>query len=194
MARLQVNYVARMRFKLDRWNLSGFPGNTANRFLRALEVVKARMPPKVGAAVLRAAWNGWCTSRRFQQRGRCLFGCNAFIQEDSLEHYSCCSVGIHFLRRTLHFRQRVNKGHLLVLGANVGNLSEENYCKLALWSYVMYMAFNQLRTTAGADRSTEEVLGLMKQFLRDAVEGNEGATRLLSEGWRDDFSFDERRE
>ena len=73
VSRLGVNSEARMCFKLDRWHLSGLPGVTARRFLRALFVVKGHMPPRVGAAVLRTAWNGWCSSRRFQRSGHCLF-------------------------------------------------------------------------------------------------------------------------
>ena len=84
LAKLRVDPVARMRFELERWNLTGFPGDTARRLLLSLVVVKAKLPPKVGAAVLRTAWNGWCTARRFQHLGKCLFGCGSFMQEDSI--------------------------------------------------------------------------------------------------------------
>jgi hypothetical protein len=187
--KLEVNKVARMRFKLERWNLSGFPGLTASRFLCALEVVKTNLPPKVGAAVLRTAWNGWCTSRRFQQHGRCVFGCQSFIQEDSIEHYSGCAVGLFFLRQKLRFRERVDRGHLIVLGANSGNQSDETWCKLALWSFVMYKAFNHLRNRHGRDLDADEVIGLMGQYLSDGVAGHNGASRLLDNCWRQDLSL-----
>jgi hypothetical protein len=177
--KLEVNKVARMRFKLERCNLSGFPGLTASRFLCALEVVKANLPPKVGAAVLRTAWNGWCTSRRFQQHGKCVFGCQSLIQEDSIEHYSGCAVGLFFLRQKLRFRDKVDRGHLIVLGANSGNQSDETWCKLALWSFVMYKAFNHLRHRRCRDLSADEVIGLMGQYLGDGVAGHEGASRFL---------------
>ena len=90
--RFEVNPVSRMRFKLERWNLPGFPGRTAERFVRALSQLKEHLPPRVCAAILRTAWNGWCTKRRFQSLGACVFGCGAFLQADSVEHYSGCRV------------------------------------------------------------------------------------------------------
>ena len=84
--KVKVHPSVRMRFKLERWNLQGLPGLTAQRYVRYLQVVKKYLPPRVGAACLRTAWNGWCTHRRFQKHRNCLFACNCFIQEDSIEH------------------------------------------------------------------------------------------------------------
>ena len=137
-SKLQVNPVSRMRWKLDRWSLRGFPRITAERYLRALELVKALLPPRVGAASLRIAWNGWCTRRRYQERGPCLFGCGSFLQEDSIEHYACCLTCTSFLRQRLHFQGPLDKGHLIVLGTNVRIPSEEDVMRLGLWVYVLY--------------------------------------------------------
>eukprot|EP00973_Karenia_brevis_P063622 8844260-Karenia_brevis.AAC.1 len=48
------------------------------------------VPPRAVAALVRTAWNGWVTGRRFQNyTSRCVFGCAA---EDSVEHYSQCKA------------------------------------------------------------------------------------------------------
>ena len=178
-----INSEARMRHKLERWKLSGFPGRTSSRFLRALELVKARLPPKVGAAVLRTAWNGWCTARRFQKQGKCLFGCPSLMQEDSLEHYACCAVGLRFLRERLQYKDRIDRGHLIVLGVNSGKQSDDTCCRLALWSYVMYKSYNHLRLRSGCDLGADEVLGLMSQYLKDGLGGHEGANKIIRDSW-----------
>ena len=187
--KLAVNSVTRMRFKLERWHLSGLPGLTATRFLRALGDIKNKLPPKVGAAVLRASWNGWCTSRRFQKHGQCMFGCNSFIQEDSLEHYSGCSVCLRFLRDKLHYKEDVNRGHLITLGANSGQQRDEDYCRLALWSFVLYKSFNKLRTRTGNRLNVDEVQGLMNVYLQDGVSGHREACRFLDNCWDQKFRF-----
>ena len=82
----------RMRRKLHRWALPGFPRVQARRALAFLRTLRNRVPPRVWAAVLRALWNAWPTSRRLQGRGglpRCIFDCAPDAQ-DSIEHYAFC--------------------------------------------------------------------------------------------------------
>ena len=79
----------RLRQKLSKWSLPLFPRLRALRAARLLPRLRRLVPPRVMAAVLRTWYNGWCTRRRFQQRGQCLFGCS--FGEDSVEHYICCS-------------------------------------------------------------------------------------------------------
>ena len=186
---LSVDPVSRMRCRLDRWNLAGFPGETAARFLRFTEVVRRHLPPRMGAAVLRTAWNGWCTSRRFQQSGKCIFNCQAFVQEDSIEHYAGCSICVNFLRHKLHYRGPISRGHLIVLGANSGPQTDEDVCRLAMWNYSLYKAFNSLRHSRGQGRDAHDMSELLNGFLREGV-GKEGAgLRLLQQGWRAGFSL-----
>jgi hypothetical protein len=136
---------------------------------------------------LRTAWNGWCTSRRFQQSGKCIFNCQAFAQEDSIEHYAGCSICVAFLRSKLHYRGPINRGHLIVLGANSGSQTDEDICRLALWSYSLYKTFNSLRHSRGRSGDAQAMIELLNAFLREGV-GREGAgLRLLEQGWRTDF-------
>ena len=67
----------RMRAKLARWHLPGFPRLVAGRVLGRLRDLAGRVPPRVQAAVLGSLFNRWVTGRRFQRRyeGGCLLGC-----------------------------------------------------------------------------------------------------------------------
>jgi len=184
---LTVDPVSRMRFRLDRWNLDGLPGETSTRFLRFIEVVKHHLPPRIVAAVLRTAWNGWCTSRRFQHSGKCIFACQAFAQEDSIEHYAGCSICVNFLRGKLHYRGPINRGHLIVLGANSGSQTDEDICRLALWNYSIYKTFNSLRCNHGGSRSATAMIELLNGCLREGVGNDETGIRLIDQGWRHEF-------
>ena len=61
---IRVDPVRRMRYKLERWRLGGFPGRTAERCIDALKKLQ-RLPPRVASATLRTLWNGWCAESRF---------------------------------------------------------------------------------------------------------------------------------
>ena len=171
-----INKVSRMRFKLERWALGGRPGDTASRFLRAQEVIKQYLPPKVSSAVLRASWNGWCTERRFQRHGTCVFRCGSFMEEDSIEHYAGCRVCVAFLRQRLYYLEPLTRGHLVVLGTNVGMSRDEDLVKLALWVYTLYKTFNHLRYRLGAQLSESELEGLMSANLHEGVAGCQAAS------------------
>jgi hypothetical protein len=75
--------------RLQRWRLPLFPRIRAMRALRVLVRLRRLVPPRVLAAVLRTWFNGWCTKRRFQGKGECLFGC--LSGEDSIDHYMRCT-------------------------------------------------------------------------------------------------------
>ena len=109
------------------------------------------------------------------------------MQSDSLEHYCCCPVVVRFLRRKLHYRGDVDKGHLLVLGVNTGPQSHEDTCRLAMWNFCTYKAYNHLRHRQAGLSSEDEVHGLMLQFLRDGVGSYPGAASFLENCWRQDF-------
>jgi len=186
--KFKLSKVTRMRFKLDRWGLAGLPGQTAERFLRLLVDLKEWLPPRVRAATLRTAFNGWCTKRRFQGSGPCLFQCGSFVQEDSLEHYAGCSVCVKFLRKRLHFQGCLDRGHLIVLGAHRG-VSRADSLRLALWGYVLYRTFNHIRHREGHAIGNYELEGILEQYLRDATNGHEDACQFVSHCWNQDISL-----
>jgi len=76
--------------KVRRWQLpKPLPGLRANRCRRVMKQLPKRTPPRVRAAMLRTWLDGWCTSRRFGDRGgRCAFGCP--LGDDAVQHYVCC--------------------------------------------------------------------------------------------------------
>jgi hypothetical protein len=86
---LRVDPEQRLRKKLERWKLPLFPRIRAMRAVRVMKRLRSLVPPRVLAAVLRTWFNGWCTRRRFQGRGECLYGCAC--GEDSIDHYMRCN-------------------------------------------------------------------------------------------------------
>ena len=169
--------VARMRAKLDRWGLPGLPGRTAPRVVKALQSIKNWVPPRVCSAVLRSMWNGWCTKRRFQQSGGCLFGCGAFLGQDSIEHYAHCKITTSVLRRLLHYEGNIHKGQLMALGSNLAAQSDIDIIKFALWNYVIYSTHNHLRNLQGELEGDINIL--MEQVLREAVRGHNFASNFV---------------
>ena len=179
-----------MRLKLDRWNLAGLPGRTAERFIRALELVRDLLPPRIGAACLRTAWNGWCTQKRYQGIGACMFGCGSFWQEDSLEHYSGCRVCVEFLRRHLHFQGPIDRGHLIALGVHGSSFPrQEDLMRLALWAYVLYRCHNHLRYAGSRHHGSSDLGGSMEQYLREAISGHDGAISFVRNCWDTNFTY-----
>ena len=78
-----------LRRRLDRWNLCILPGHRPARAEKAMRIIGKQLTPKVLAAYIRLICNGWCTSRRFQGRLGCRFGCGG--EQDSVEHFAYCS-------------------------------------------------------------------------------------------------------
>ena len=78
------------RRKLDRWHIDVLPGRRVDRWIAGITAVKDLVPPRVLAAGIRAAFNGWPTSRRFQSAGCCVLNCGTGA--DSIEHYAYCRV------------------------------------------------------------------------------------------------------
>ena len=132
--------------KLDRFALFGFPGRTAERICTTLQELNDLVPPRVCAAVLRTLFNGWCTGRRFQAHGQCMFGCNSRPQEDSIEHYACCPVVVSVARRKLRIRpQRWEQGLFITLGFNRGRCNPDDLVRRSLLVYGAYKAHSMLR-------------------------------------------------
>jgi hypothetical protein len=82
------------------------PPRAAENFLHNLEVIHSKAKPRVAAAVWKTLWNGWCTSRRFQTEGRCIFGCASNLASDSLEHYLFCPILVHFTTGWMNIKTR----------------------------------------------------------------------------------------
>ena len=89
----------RLRRRLARFHMDLIERVRVERALEVLPALASSIPARVRAAVIRSWWNGWATSRRFQNRaGLCIFGCQ---HEDSLEHYAHCGTVREFGCRSL---------------------------------------------------------------------------------------------
>ena len=100
-----------------------------------------------------------------------------------MEHYAGCQCCVRFLRQRLHYKDPIDKGHLIVLGAHKHTPTDENMLRFALWSYVLCRTFNRLRHTGSASGSGQELEGMMEQYLRDAVNGCELGIAFISQCW-----------
>ena len=83
-----------------------------------------------------------------------------------------------------------------MLGANVGTVPNDDLTRLALWNYVMYRTFNHIRCSPAGRCSQDCIEGIMRQYLLDAVRGDDKATSFVGKvgmpGLRHyDFSFDD---
>ena len=99
------------------------------------------------------------------------FGCGAFTNEDSLEHYAGCSICVGFLRSRLRFLEPIDRGHLVALGLHRGSACLTTLVKLAMWNYVLYCSFNYLRCLPSEVRSSVQVDGVMEQYYREGSRG-----------------------
>ena len=106
-------------------------------FKRLARLVK----PSVISSILHTHWNSWCTRRRFQQPGTCLFGCS-LLAEDSLEHYSSCPLIRSFLS-TLRLPAFNSMDMFLLLDHRLW--SDEKLIVLAIAVHCVYTAFNYVR-------------------------------------------------
>ena len=73
---------------LRRMSMRTLPGYRAPRALALLQRLSGLVAPRVVAAYVRTIFSGWNTLKRYQQRGRCRFGCGH--PADSLRHIACC--------------------------------------------------------------------------------------------------------
>ncbi len=86
---MSIDAQGRLRHRLERWNITLFPGIRASRALAVARRLQQLVPPWVRTAITRTWLSGWCTKRRFQASGPCLFGRPR--GEDSVQHYLACS-------------------------------------------------------------------------------------------------------
>ncbi len=174
-----IDPTERMRHKLDRFNLSGLPGLTASRCVRALYILKSLVAPRVSAAVLRTMWNGWTTSHRFQGSGSCVLRCSPWAK-DKLEHYAVCPCLVKCAKKSLNLHPiggGIQMGQFIALGLNEGTVSDETLVKRALGVYAAYRTVNHFSHESGCNAS--EVTDFFKQFIREAVRGHASSSSVL---------------
>ena len=173
----------RMRQRLNRWRLPGFPRRTAARALQSLESVRTVAPPRVCAAVLSTMWNRWTTARRFQGAGRCVFLCSPTAQ-DSIEHYCSCAVVRQAYLKGLRLRLRAHPEALsdfLLVSLPPGDGQQNTILtRTALMVYATYVVTNAIRH---GGHKPAEALEMLRQAILNGAQGHRGAERMLGELW-----------
>ena len=84
----------RLRRKLEKLQLSIFPGPAEFKIWEISNLLGVLTPPRVHAAALRSWLGGWTTLGRFQKSGwcsKCTWGCTC-RSGDNLKHYMVCPV------------------------------------------------------------------------------------------------------
>lgn len=172
----------RVRMKLERWQLPHIPRVAADRFLNRIVELRARVPPRVSAAVLGTAWNRWCTARRFQRResaaNTCLLGCGGGA-EDSIEHYSRCRILRAFHASVLD----IQDDFLLPMWLGTADAARhpELHTRGAIGAYAAYTVTNAARH--GLPFEGDSAARALQQAAREAAIGHTFAERVLSSVW-----------
>ena len=163
----------RMRHKVERWKISGFPRRYVPRILSALGRLAGLVPPRVQVAVLSSLYNRWVTERRFQRHGGvCRFGCGG---DDSIEHYLCCARLRDFGPRRLGLRLRAEERWevmLLARDAAFHGCRDGALQRIALLHYVGYRGLNTLRHHPHLLRGGQGLDGLFQQCLVEGIRGH----------------------
>ena len=153
------NVENRLRSRLHRWRLPGFPGRTARIVIAQLARLRRLVPPRLRAATLSTIMNRWVTDRRMRgvsgTRRACVLGCSA-TADDAIEHYFCCPVWRDWLRRRLG---TASSQHGLVHGVLATKMSDKTLQLQAVATYVLYRTVNHIRhRPLGAETAWREFL------------------------------------
>lgn len=163
----------RLRSRLLRWRLPGFPGRIARRVAVQLARLRQLAPPRVRAAALSTIFNRWVSDRRMRSRrrgtGLCKLQCSA-TAADSVEHYFRCPVWLEWQRRRLGDCLR---DHGLRHGVLAAPMSDGQLCRQAIGNYVLYRGTNHLRRHRFAPRAN------VQEYIHQHLD------QLLHEGTRD---------
>lgn len=180
---------ARLRQKLQRWHLPLFPRQNVEHFLQLLARLKPLVPPRIMAAILRCAWNGWTTGRRFQRTTRshsCLFQCHP-DSDDSIEHYASCPRVATFSHRYLNLPKLptppAQRADFILVGANqLWRTDDATLVKKGVRVYATYRATQLLRHTSSPP-APDTHYDMWKQFARDVFSSDTHIViDLLEEG------------
>ena len=153
------------RRKLTHWGLPD--RRDADRHLRRLSALQTQVAPRVLAALLKCAWNGWATARRRQTRANpCLLGCGT--GEDAIEHYAQCRVTHAAARKWLRMPPPLTPLlHHWALGAPACVVVERDpgwWVKTAILVYAVQHTTNAARHAGGpllaehADRALRQAM------------------------------------
>lgn len=163
----------RIRQNLRRFGL--LDRRQAANALRRLRVLGQTVPPRVWAATHGCLWNRWATARRRQHTGsKCLLGCEG--GEDSIEHYTRCSVVHLFASSRMQLRLRFARPleyWMLTTPDDEESIQPMWWEKMALVLYAVLRTTNAARLRGGVRGETAE-----RALWQAAIEGAKG-TKIL---------------
>ena len=178
-----------VRRRLDRWPLGSLPGHRPQRLLSNLSSISSLVPPRVLSAVMRTAFNGWCTAQRFQKHSSCIFGCDS--SQDSIEHYSSCSQFLLLGERHLQLRPPppgARLAHFIGLGFDRHPTPEYVWppaspqaallAVRAIATYALYRTHNACRFTIN---NAKEAMQAFPAFVHEVIKGHSKARSLLTQ-------------
>lgn len=179
----------RLRHRLSRWRLPGFPGRVARRVLSHLAQLRKLVPPRVRAATLSSILNRWTTDRRMKalRRGNrgCILHCDA-CGEDSLEHYVCCPTWKNWLRRRFGPEQDL---HGLSSAMLAKNMTPSALKVQAVANYVLYRTTQHMRhaNLRGATDRTAYIGHFMDQQVHEAARGDDPLRKACDAAMRESW-------
>ena len=166
----------RIRHKLERWRIptpvSLLARRAHNRLQRAFDLV----PPRVAVVLFSTLWNRWCTARRFQEEGTCIFGYSG-QNLDSVEHDSVCPKQTAFAKHTLHIPE-AHVGSLTSFFGLDPNISDDLLTIIMINTYTCYTARNKLKHCR-PDRQHGNYSSLMLQIAKQGTFGHSRSRQLL---------------
>ena len=85
------NTTEKLRARLHKWRLPGFPRIHTERCRNNLNLVMSHLAPRIGLTCWRTIYRRWTTAGRMGNKGHhCLMGCADY--DDSIVHYSRCRI------------------------------------------------------------------------------------------------------
>jgi len=181
--RTPYDWIPRCRTKLSRWTQGGAQQLDAERFQRRMHSLSKLVTPRVLAACYRAAWNGWCTHRRFQQRDQagdfCKLGCNPNAA-DSIEHYAHCPVVHRLARCRLNLLHPLHLRSFVLLEAPIGDNPA-----LALHSILVYAVYRATNMHRPSPTPPDPVRAYdaLTYYCQEAVRNHPKSCKLLDSCW-----------
>jgi hypothetical protein len=175
----------RLRRKLERWPVPLFPRLRASRAIAVVQRLRRLAPPRVLAALSRTWFNGWCTARRFQREGNCLFGCRH--GEDAVQHYLTCGALHRFGQRHLRLPLPASPAacaQAALLLDPASSMEDGELCCRALLlaaAYRLHCLHRRAQRIGSGDE--EEIRRALSQAVKEAARGHTRAMQLLDSRW-----------
>ena len=145
--------------------------------MKVKATLKGRVPPCVLHAILISWLNGWCTSRRFQEKvGKCRL-CVDCDGLDQLEHYIQCPCA---WRSAPKFAKLSAAPRSITDGLMLGKYDDDDSCaRHAVMLYALYGTFNAARASGTRLTQRSLTLKLLERF-RTASQMHKRVSELFS--------------